>query len=196
MINTRRDKIYVGFSPVDRPRAKQICRLLHSEGFEVLPAEHDGSSARKHKRNVQRLEQSHVVVTLVSPEALNSPHIWREVAMANTLKLPLVPLVVEPVPHEVPMVGAFDATMRDENFYRAALISRLRRSRVSKSKHVEQTSTQLMRELEQRENRKLRRLGFRVPNRRKNTGNTQLRIALATATLVVAALGLVMQFAI
>lgn len=187
------ERVYVGFSPVDSARAKQICRLLHAEGYKVLPTEHRVSSPRHHKRNVQRLEQADIVITLVSPEALNSPYIWREVAMANTLKLPLVPLVVEPLTQDLPLVGAFDATMRDESFYRDALLARLRKSRGRRAQHNTKTSTQLVRELERREQRKLRSLGRRI-HPRQQQNNTQLRIALATATALVCALAAALQF--
>lgn len=195
MFKNRQECTYVGFSPVDRARAKTICKLLHRAGYHVLPTEHDVTKLAQHERNVKRLEASDFVITIVSPEALNSPFIWREVAMANTLKLPLVPVVVEPLGYELPLVGAFDATVRDEHFYAEALLSRLRKSRMSKAQHARKTSTQLHRELEKRETRRTQAVQS-VEAKRVKTNQAPLRIGLALATIVIAVLGLAAQVAL
>lgn len=190
--------VYIGFATIDREKAKFIARLVHQLGYEVNAVEHNATTQRQYERKVRSLEEADVAIAIVSPESLNSAHMWREVATCNALSKPMIPVVVEPFEGVMPLTDVFDATLGEnmELYYREALERRLRKARGMKSRYEEKAATQLMKELDQRQKRATRlnaKVTSSIKRANKSRVNT-LRLGLAFSTLVVTALALVAQF--
>lgn len=189
--------VYVGFCGIDRDKARAICKLVHKLGYDVIAVEHNVRTQRQFQRNVRSLEEADVAITIVSPESLNSAHIWREVATCNTASKPLIPVVVESFQGVMPLTDIFDATLSDsvedmESYYRDALGRRIRKARGMKSRYEEKAATQLMKELDERKKRATR-LNNQVSKTIRRKSATPVRAMLGLSAAVVAALGLVAQ---
>lgn len=190
-------KIYVGFSSIDRKKAATICQMLHKSGYQVLDTEHNANNLRQYQRNVQRLEDAAVVIAIASPESLNSAHIWREIATANALSKPMIPVVVEAFEGVMPLINPFNATLDDamEEYYQEALAARVRKSLRSTARYQSKRATQVQKEVERRQKRATtlnKRVTQSMP-RRTRRATRRARAVVASATTLVVLLGVLAQ---
>jgi formylglycine-generating enzyme required for sulfatase activity len=84
--------IFISYSSVDKAVADQICACLEASGIDCWIAPRDISPGADYPAAIlQGLQQSRAVVLIVSPAAVESPHIMSEVGHAFSKKKPIIP---------------------------------------------------------------------------------------------------------
>lgn len=106
--------LYLGYLPSDRLLAEQVRTIFEREGFTVLDTEHSALTMSEYQDKVKNLGQCDIALMILSPEATNAAHLWREVMTCKTQKIPYIPIQVEDMEGHVQLNNIFDA--RSKNF--------------------------------------------------------------------------------
>jgi formylglycine-generating enzyme required for sulfatase activity len=87
-----KDSIFISYSSSDKPVADQICAALEAAGLACWIAPRDIEPGADYPAAILAgLRQSRVIVVVVSPASVASPHILSEVGHAFSEKKPIIP---------------------------------------------------------------------------------------------------------
>ncbi|HEV3257522.1 MAG TPA: toll/interleukin-1 receptor domain-containing protein [Gemmataceae bacterium] len=76
-------QVFISYASPDREFARELASRLSEAGFEVLDPEHDVSGGENIPLKIGRaLEQSDAMIVLLSPEAVRTPSLRREIDYA------------------------------------------------------------------------------------------------------------------
>ncbi len=89
--------IFISYASVDKVVAEQICTALESSGMGCWMAPRDIEPGADYPAAIlQGIQRARVIVFIVSPAAVQSPHILSELGHAFSKKKPIVPFRLAP----------------------------------------------------------------------------------------------------
>lgn len=110
---SRSKKIYISYNPEDKlstQEVENISRLLTEEGHKVYIPKHKSLHEPEARKSENLLKRADKIVTVVSPDAMRSQHVWRDMALGRVLQKPVIPVLISQFSDHVPVKRYIDAT--------------------------------------------------------------------------------------
>ena len=101
-------EVFVSYAQQDTPIARAVARGLSDEGYKVALAEAELAPGDNWALKIgEALERSRALVVLISPDAVKSNHVRRELEFALTspqFAHRIFPVMIRPTPQGVPWI--------------------------------------------------------------------------------------------
>lgn len=90
--------IFISFSSQNGDEVERVCGMLEKEGFHCFMASRDIEPGKEYAEQlINKLDESKVLVLILTKEANDSPHVLREIEYAVSHKTPIVVYPLEEV---------------------------------------------------------------------------------------------------